>query len=158
MTPAGKHKLSKFFVGTALTIICGLILWSMPIGEPWVNASYDYLFRFGSSAVTNQVVLVMMDNQAYDDYDQTREQTWDRGLHAKLLQRLADDGCALVVFDSFFRKPMDSIKDQALASAIRRQNRIVLMAKVEEVSHPDLAGAHPMLPADIFLSASRTNW
>jgi CHASE2 domain-containing sensor protein len=158
MTPAGKHKLSKFVIGAALTVICGLFLWSTPMGDPWVSASYDYLFRFGSSPVTNQVVLVMMDNQAYEDYDQTRGQTWDRGLHAKLLQKLADDGCALVVFDAFFKKPGDPAKDEALAAAIRRQQRTVLMAKLAEISHPNLTGAQPILPAGMFLDAAGTNW
>ncbi len=35
------------------------------MGEPLVNASYDYQFRFGTRAVTNQVVLIQLDNQAY---------------------------------------------------------------------------------------------
>jgi CHASE2 domain-containing sensor protein len=158
MTPAGKNKLFNFIFGAALTAICGLVLLSTPMGEPWVNASYDYLFRFGSPAVTNQVVLVMMDNQAYDDFDQTREQPWDRGLHAKLLQRLADDGCTLVVFDSLFKKPGDPARDEALAAAISRQHPTVLMAKLAEVSHPNLAGAQPILPDAKFLDAAATNW
>ncbi len=158
MTPAGKNKLFNFIFGAALTAICGLVLWSTPMGEPWVNASYDYLFRFGSPAITNRVVLVMMDNQAYEDFDQSRELPWDRGLHAKLLQRLADDGCSLVVFDSFFKKPGDPAKDDALATAISRQRRAVLMARLAEVSHPDLAGAQPILPDAKFLDAAATNW
>ena len=83
------------------------MLWKMPLGEPWVNASYDYLFRFGARAVTNRVTLILMDNEAFDQFHQVRGQPWDRGLHARLLNRLADDGCALVVFDSFFRQPHD---------------------------------------------------
>ena len=78
------------------------MLWATPLGEPWLNASYDYLFRFGAHAVTNRVTLILMDNEAFDQFHQTRGQPWDRGLHARLLNRLADDGCALVVFDSFF--------------------------------------------------------
>ena len=155
---ARKFKFSSFMAGAAVTIVCGLVFWGTPLGQPWLNASYDYLFRFGSPRVTNQVVLVMMDNQAYDDYDQTREQPWDRGLHAKLLQKLADDGCSLVVFDAYFRKPGDPAKDEALAAAMRRLKNTVLMAKLAEVTHPDLEGAEPMLPDKLFLDAARTNW
>ncbi len=37
------------------------------------------------------------------------------------LNRLADDGCALVVFDSFFQQPCDPTTDNALAEAMRRR-------------------------------------
>ena len=157
-TPINDRRWFKSAVGAGLTALCGLLLWGTPMGQPWVNASYDYLFRFGSRPVTNRVVLIMMDNEAYDEFDQVREQTWDRGLHARLLQKLADDGCALTVFDVFFRKPEDPGKDEAFAAAIRRQRHTVLMAKLAEVNNPTLTGEQPMLPADIFLAAARTNW
>ena len=59
-------------MGAALAVLCGLILWGTPIGDAWVNASYDYQFRFGSRAVTNQVVLIEMDNESYADLHQER--------------------------------------------------------------------------------------
>jgi len=70
----------EFFkaAGRALAVLCGLMLWKMPLGEPWVNASYDYLVRFGAHAVTNRVTLILMDNEAFDQFHQTRSQTWDR--------------------------------------------------------------------------------
>ena len=93
-------------------MLCGLILWGTPVGDWWVNASYDYQFRFGSRAVTNQVVLVQMDNESYDYFHQERYnpgrtnawQPWDRKLHAQLLDKLADGGASLVVVGhDFFR-------------------------------------------------------
>ena len=154
----GQHEFFKSVLGAAVAVLCGLMLWKMPLGEPWVNASYDYLFRFGAHAVTNRVTLILMDNEAYDQFHQIRGQPWDRGLHAQLLNRLADDGCALVVFDSFFQQPRDSAKDKALAEAMRRQQHIVLMAEQAQVTHPTLAGAQPTPPAEPFLSAAGTNW
>ena len=101
----GQPELFKSVLGAAVAVLCGLLLWKTPPGEPWVNASYDYLFRFGAHAITNRVTVILMDNGAFDQFHQTRGQAWDRGLHAQLLNRLADDGCDLVVFDSFFRQP-----------------------------------------------------
>ena len=100
-----QHKFFKPALGAALAVLCGLALWTVPLGEGWVDASYDYLFRFGARTVTNKVVLIFMDNAAYDHFHQTRELPWDRALHATLLNKLAADGCRLVVFDAFFRKP-----------------------------------------------------
>ena len=154
----GQREIFKSVLGAVLAVLCGLTLWKMPLGEPWVNASYDYLFRFGAHMVTNRVTLILMDNEAYDYFHQIRGQPWDRGLHARLLNRLADDGCAFVVFDSFFRQPRDPAQDEALAKVMRRQHHIVLMAEQAQVTHPTLAGAQPILPSEPFLSAAGTNW
>ena len=156
----GQREFFKSVLGAALAVLCGLILWQMPLGEPWVNASYDYLFRFEARAVTNRVTLILMDNEAYDQFHQTRGQSWDRGLHAQLLNRLADDGCALVVFDSFFLQPhlFDPAQDEALAEAMRRQQRIVLGAEQAQVIYSALEGAQPTPPSEPFLGAAGTNW
>jgi CHASE2 domain-containing sensor protein len=152
------HAWLKSAVGAALTVLCGLMLWKSPLGEPWVNASYDYLFRFGAHAVTNNVALILMDNAAFDEFHQMRGQPWDRALHAQLLNKLADDGCDLVIFDSFFRQLRDPAKDRALADAMRRQRHIVLMAEQAQVTHPNILGAQPVLPCEPFLDAAGTNW
>lgn len=148
----------KSALGAALAVLGGLLLWKSSLGEPWVNASYDYLFRFGAHSVTNDVALILMDNEAFNQFHQTPGQPWDRALHAQLLNKLADDGCTMVVFDSFFREPRDLAADKALADAMRRQRHVVLMAEQAQVIHPDLSGAQPTLPAEQFLDAAGTNW
>jgi CHASE2 domain-containing sensor protein len=155
---ARQKSLLTSALGAALAVLCGLVLWLTPLGDAWTNASYDNLFRFGSHAITNQVTLILMDNAAFDQFHQTRSQPWDRALHAQLLNRLADDGCALVVLDSFFHERRDPAKDEALAAAMRRQRNIVLMAEQSQVTHQDLAGAQPVLPDNLFLGAAKTNW
>lgn len=155
---AKTRSVRRSALGAALAVLCGLILWSTSLGEPWVDASYDYLFRFGARPVTNSVTLILMDEAAFDHFHQARGQPWDRALHAQLLNRLADDGCPLVVMDSFFRASNNPETDAALAAAMRRQPHLVLMAEQSSVTHPDLAGAQPTLPAELFLHAAKTNW
>ena len=145
-------------LGGVLAALCGLLLWVMPVGGPWVNASYDYLFRFGGRGVTNNVVLILMDNKAFDQFHQTRGQPWDRKLHAQLLNKLTDGGCSMVVFDSLFAQPRDPASDDALATAMRRQRNVVLLATQAQVTQSGLAGAEAVLPASIFLAAAKTNW
>jgi CHASE2 domain-containing sensor protein len=154
----GQHEFFKSALGAAVAVLCGLMLWKMPLGVSWVNASYDYLFRFGAHAVTNRVTLILMDNEAYDYFHQVRGQPWDRGLHAQLLNRLADDGCALVVFDSFFLQQHDPTTDEALTEAMRRQQHIVLGAEQAQVIYSSLDGVQPTLPYKLFLDAAGTNW
>jgi len=144
-------------MGATVAVLLGLTLWGTPLGDAWVNASYDNLFRFGSPVVTNQVTLIQMDNAAFDQFHQTRERPWDRNLHTRLLNRLADDGCALVVIDSFFPS-RDPAIDNDLAAAMQRLRNVVLMAKQSQLSHPEFAGVQPALPADLFLKSAKTNW
>jgi CHASE2 domain-containing sensor protein len=151
------RKRRQFAFVAALAVGVGLGLWQTPLGDFWLNASYDYLFRFGARAVTNRVEVVLMDNAAYDTFHQERGQPWDRALHARLLDKLADDGCALVVVDSIFRRAQDPAKDDALAAAMRRL-KVVLMAEQAAVRHSAFEGARPVLPAEPFLSAASNHW
>lgn len=150
--------------GAALAVLCGLVLWGTPVGEAWVNASYDYQFRFGSQRVTNQVVLIQMDNESYDYFHQQRydpdkegTQPWDRSLHGRLLHKLAEGGASLVVMDVFFRTNRDPTSDKELVAALRQQRNVVLMSEQADVVNPRLAGAEPTPPDDMFLDAAHTN-
>jgi CHASE2 domain-containing sensor protein len=153
-----QNEMFRSAAGAVLAAFCGLVLWRAPVGESWSNASYDYLFRFGARAVTNKVVLILMDNEAFDQFHQTRGQPWDRRLHAQLLNKLADDGCPLVVFDSLFKEPREPAQDNALAGALRRLPRVVLMAEQAQMTRPGLIGAQPTLPDGMFLNGTNENW
>src|ERR1043166_6534165 len=134
------HKYFKPFTGAVLAVLCGLALWKMPGAEGWIQASYDYLFRFGAREVTNKVVIILMDNAAYDALNQTRAQFWDRHLHAKLLEKLTADECPLVVFDVFFKSSGKPETDAELADAIRKQGHVVLMTRF---AHSNYSGIDP---------------
>ena len=166
MRVAAEWRYFRPAMGAVLAVMLGLILWGTRLGSPWVDASFDYQFWFGSRAVTNNVLLIQMDNESYRDLKQERYdpsnkenwQPWDRAKHAQLLNRLADGGAALVVMDTIFRAPREPESDKALAAALRRQRKVVLMADQAEVVSPRLAGASPTLPNELFLDAAQTNY
>jgi CHASE2 domain-containing sensor protein len=139
-------------VGAAVTMFCGFVLHQIPLGEKWENASYDYLFRFGSHATTN-VVLITMDSAAYTTLGQSRGQ-WDRSLHAKLLQKLAEDKCPLAVFDVFLDPVRATTNDDALASAMRREGHVVLMEKTTEPNSPSAKMHQVLSPQSSFVRAA----
>ncbi len=142
--------------GTALAAaVVGAFLWLTPLGDRWERLSYDLLFRFGAKEPSSDVVLVLMDNESYDYFHQSRGLPWDRSIHARLLNRLADDGCAMVVMDCFFRDRRDASADDALAAAIRRQRRVALMAEQTRIQHPQIESAHILRPVEPFIGASR---
>ena len=53
---------------------------------------------------------------------------WPRSLHAKLLDRLAAAGAAVVVFDVVFSEPSNEPDDKRFADSIRRAGNVVLAA------------------------------
>ena len=170
-----QHKYFKPILGAVLMSLCGVALWQSDLddpsqtrlGDPWINASYDYLFRFGARPVTNKVALILLDNTAYAAYStngQARSHLWDRSLHARLLDKLATDGCPLVVLDFFFRSEGKLETDEALIAAMRGHGRIVLMADavipehhVGKPQHLEMEAVQIELPHKRFLEAA-TNW
>lgn len=152
------HPLFRPAIGAVIAVICGLALRTMPAGELWENASYDCLFRFGSPVVTNKVVVVSMDNDSYEHLKQSRDLPWDRSLHAKLLNKLADDGCPLVAFDVFFRSSKNVRADEQLESAMRRLPRLLLTAEQTDLEQTGADVARPILPWSVLLEAAGTNW
>jgi CHASE2 domain-containing sensor protein len=152
-----KHQLFRPAMGAVLTILCGVALCRLDLGERWVNTSYDYLFRFSVRPVTNDVVLVLMDSGAHRKLQQTRG-AWSRSLYAQLLNKLAQDECPLVVMDVAFLRPGDPQEDSLLAAAMGRLRSIVIAAKQEDSSHPGVLSAAPTEPTEPFLSAAQTNW
>jgi CHASE2 domain-containing sensor protein/class 3 adenylate cyclase len=146
------------WIGAAISVLCGLVLWGTTLGDGLVNASFDNLVRFGSRTVTNQVVIVFMDNEAFQALGQTRDKPWDRALHARLLDKLADDGCPLVALDVRLLRERETESDKALTSALSRLSNVVLAAEQASVSHSGLEAARPAQPLDLFLNAARTNW
>src|SRR6185503_13536657 len=77
------HKMFAPALGAAIAVAIGLGLRFLPAGASWAKWSYDQTLRYGTRAVTNQVALILMDNDAYHDLHQTRGQ-WSRKLHADL--------------------------------------------------------------------------
>ena len=153
------HPLRLPLIRAASTILLGLGLWITTLSDSSPSASYDYLSRLDSHPVTtNQVVVILMDNAAHAALGQVRGQLWDRALHTRLLNKLADDGCLMVVFDVFFRKAGDAVTDKGLATAIRRVTNVVLAAEQSSVAQPGIDAVGPTLPFDDFLFAAKTNW
>ena len=108
--------------------------------------------------MTNTVVLILMDNAAFAELHQSRKQPWDRTLHARLLNKLADDGCPLVVMDCFFKSERDPTVDKQLTGAMERLHHVVLAAMLDDINHTGLKGAHLELPATNFLIAAKSEW
>jgi len=130
-------------LGGVLAAVLGLALRIMPLGQSLVLTSYDELFRFSARDVTNVVSLVQLDGGIF------QHMALERSRLAELLNRLADDGCPLVVMDILFQTNTTAEADQLLAEAMRRQRALVLARELvldRQTQHP-IVTAVPIYPA-----------
>ncbi|CAN5490019.1 adenylate cyclase CyaK [soil metagenome] len=111
--------------------------------------SWDMVAKFGLHAAPDpDIVFIGVDDNSMDVHNEDPEDlaqspvlqkmaetrtSWSRGIHAALIDRLADAGAKVIVFDMLFfgRKAADLEGDQALQEAIERhQEKVVLAASL----------------------------
>lgn len=114
--------------------------------------SYDWLFllrqRIVPQTPPKEAMIVYMDEQSYDVFNQALNEPWDRRLHAQLLRRLLNAGVRAVVFDIVLaeqRRFTDPEGDQALAevAALATNRLVVAVSTKPDPSHPRVPGAIP---------------
>lgn len=142
-----KSKVNRYsmVMGTSLAVLCGLALWWLPLGARWVNASYDLPSLFGGPMVSDEVMIVGMDDAALSHMG-IPHGPWPWSVHAQLLDRLREDQARLVVFDGTFNQTNASSEDQALTEALRRFPRVILPAIRVPNSDPQYPGEHTERP------------
>ena len=114
-------------LGVLLTVGTGVFLNWEGRGA-FARLSYDLPFPF-QTGIPSEIVMVYIDAGAKRNLQQPTDRPLDRHFHATLLDRLHEDGAKLVFYDLLFDDPSpDPTADQALATAIRRNGRVVLVA------------------------------
>lgn len=90
----------------------------------------DNLFRMrGPQQPQPDLVVVSMDESSYSNLGVPVTGAWPRKLHAKLLNRLADDKAKRVIFDIIFSdQSADPAIDQELAAAMKRVPTVLAAA------------------------------
>lgn len=121
-------------MGGVVTALSGLLFLVLGALD---GASYDWAYLFRRPVTPSEVVIVRMDEDAYGNLKQPGDARWDRGLHARLLNRLTDAGARAVGFDVLFVGPSDddtnpTREDVALRDAFARNGRTVVADQLEE--------------------------
>jgi CHASE2 domain-containing sensor protein len=119
--------------GAVLTVVVGLCFLVFPIGERLKNLSYELPFLFRPDIRAKEVVIIYMDEASHrllKPLGAAYDKSWNRTIHAALLQRLKAWGVKAVVFDILFDEPTDSEQDAQFIRAIRDHGLVVLAARV----------------------------
>jgi CHASE2 domain-containing sensor protein len=140
--------------GAVLAVGFGLLLWGTPLGEGLVLLSYDLIFLFKPGVSPQEAVIVYLDTKTCLDLKQD-PRTFDRALHAQLLDRMTTDRARLVVFDIIFEnKPRSVASDAEFTRAIKANGRVVLAADLDPEARPEILVAGLDAPQAQFLGAS----
>lgn len=121
-------------LGATLAVVLGLFCFDsqIPITQTLHRKSYDLSFHLRQRTIPKEVVLVYMDDASYAEYNPSYDR-WDRRLHARLLDRLTEEGARAVVFDIIFSgaNTEDPEADAAFELAIERNGNVILGADLQ---------------------------
>ena len=113
------------FLVVLSVIINHLLLNEIQLLQRWDNLFYDLESTVISSPVDDNIVIVAIDDASLKKLGRW---PWSRAVHARMIDQLTTVGVAGVALDILFMEPdlAHPENDQLLASAIRRNGRIVL--------------------------------
>lgn len=103
------------------------------MGEQFeLSRADDWMALRGAQQTPDDVVIVAMDEDSYDELGLSPTAPWPRALHARLLEKLRSLGARRIVFDVLFvGAGTDGAADEALARAVISAP-VVLGAELEE--------------------------
>jgi len=114
--------------GAFVAAVCGVILLQMALGKKLAQSSYDLLMVARGDIRPNEVLIIYMDDASHKELNQPYTASWDRSLHARLVDRLTAAGARAVVFDVTFTDPntANPSADDLLAKAFKENGRVFL--------------------------------
>ncbi len=124
-----RKRLAATLVVSLVALVWGLMLLKLTLGNGLRLASYDLPFLFGEHPVPENIVLVHLDESSYQELDQPLAQSWDRRLHAELIDQLNAAGAKMIVFDILFHDANPE-QDTAFAESMKKHGNILLAAEI----------------------------
>ncbi|MCB1121956.1 MAG: CHASE2 domain-containing protein, partial [Verrucomicrobiae bacterium] len=132
-----------------------------PFGEALFNFEFDYATVFSpltkepDPEFTEKASLIYLDEASHQELNQPDKASWDRSLHAKLINRLTRAGAELVYFDILFsQESEDPAADQALEEAIRNNGKVILIAQLTNTWSGGVFSEQAILPLGRFREAA----
>jgi adenylate cyclase len=128
--------LSFICLGIGVLGIVGSSLPVLSVAEESLGLHLLYHWR-GPEKPTADVVVVGIDRESAKAFDlPAAANKWPRTLHARLLEKLTDQGAAIVAFDLIFHEPQSPIHDKALAAAVAKAGNVILTQPINRQIMP----------------------
>jgi adenylate cyclase len=120
--------LKAALLGLATALMGALLGALPPLGALEQHVGLDWLFRLrGPRPAPSEVVVISIDRASSRWLRlPNAPRKWPRAYHGALVQRLAELGARVIVFDIIFDEPREAQGDRSLAEAIGRAGNVVL--------------------------------
>lgn len=120
----------RLWIGAQISLLAVLIQ-STPVADFFARLSYDACILLHLSHHEDEVLLVLMDQRSAEGLKQTQNVTWDRSLHAQLLDTLFEAGAKGVLFDIWLDPDnANANSDTKLFDSFSRFNHRVVLAQM----------------------------
>jgi len=145
-------------LGAVICLALGLLTYG--INHEILLLGYDLLFLPGvhKRGIPQDLVIIHLDDHSFKKLGQTSIPSWDRSLHAQILDRLTADQARVVVFDIVFLEPGTPAANANFARAIRANGKVVLAASLNTEARAQIQNKQSILPLDIFVDAPAAGW
>jgi adenylate cyclase len=115
---------SSLSQAAAICLLCGALFW-LPAWQTLEKRGFDLLTVLTAPGTTPlPIILIAIDDASLAEVPHAYP--WPRSLHARLIDKLADAGAAVIAFDILFSTPGTPAENQALAKSIARAGNVVL--------------------------------
>jgi adenylate cyclase len=139
--------LLTFLVLTALSFF--------QLGQTLENQALNLAYRLRPlSPPPPELLIVGIDEPSFQELG--HPWPWPRSLHARLIQRLADAGARLIVFDVLFADASTPAEDALLAAAIRQAGNVILPQTLAITEDPLFSRQVLIQPLEKFRREART--
>jgi len=137
-------------IGGALVVAATLVTLALPVGNILRDFSYDASFWFRPIVVPDGVVLVYMDDKSHIELGQPWFRSWDRSIHARLVERLAGSGAKAIVFDVLFEESRDLTNsaggDRQLILACQKHGKVFVAGTIAPHVHEGIVIGSRLVP------------
>ena len=141
--------------GILLLLAVGPLCWYIPALDGVRRLSYDLPFALRGRISVPEAVIVYLDQESAKSLGQRVDAVWDRSLHTRLLNRLANDGAKAVYYDIVFAAPSaDPRVDEDFSAAIARNGHVILGSALDESIEQGLYRETIDQPTPVLLKAA----
>ncbi|MBI3871273.1 MAG: CHASE2 domain-containing protein [Verrucomicrobia bacterium] len=133
--PARATLTRSSLVGAFICVLLSLLVAAVhQLAGVWDGWSYDLSFLFKEQMVPNDVTIIFVDDETYQDYAPygATEKSFDRTYYARVLDHLTKLGAKQVMIDVWF-DPHEAVPGASnLAESIRRNGSVFLVVEVDK--------------------------
>jgi adenylate cyclase len=147
-------RLAQALMLGGVTALAGVLLsLAPPVLSLEESVGLDLLFRLrGGREPPAEAVIISVDKPSAEALGLPADPArWPRGMHARLVDHLARQGAAVIVFDIVFDRPGPPEEDGRFADAMRQAQNVVLAEYIERETVPvpgQPGGQGPTVPLE----------